>query len=84
MNHTVFKQKWRKESEDGEVGYMYSIHLNNDKINLFIKKEQGQPTLPGFEPDGHPTPFTVNEEIYGLLEGVNGIWTEENTPVYNK
>lgn len=79
MNHTVFKQKWRKLSSSGAVEYIYSLHLNQDKVQLFIEHERARPTLPNSVPEGNPTTFTVNEEIYGLLEIVNGIWTEEKT-----
>ncbi|QQS23161.1 hypothetical protein IPM19_01170 [bacterium] len=76
MDHTVFKQKWRRTSDSGEE-FVYSIHLNSDKARLFAERELNKPSLPGLSPAGPLTPWTVNNEIFGFLHSVNGIWTEE-------
>jgi hypothetical protein len=74
MQHTVFKQEWRKALPGGVYELMFSIHLNPAKIDAFLNAQKIKPTYPGFIPIEHTGLCEVNDEIFQFLNFTNGIW----------
>lgn len=77
MNHTVFKQEWRKSLPDGVYEVAYSIHLSQESLQAFIDKQSVTPTLPGYVPFPGVSVCEVNDEIYQYLMRSDGIWRSE-------